>query len=54
MGLLRPFDGNKCKVQLKLSLNRLQLVQQKKSAINQNMRREIGMLLKQGIQSSST
>ncbi|KAJ3367169.1 Vacuolar protein sorting-associated protein ist1 [Kappamyces sp. JEL0680] len=45
---MKSFDGNKCKVQLKLALNRLMLVQQKKTAINQNMRREIGMLLKAG------
>lgn len=48
MGLIRAFDSNKAKVQLKLSLNRLTLIQAKKNAINQNMRREIGLLLTAG------
>ena len=48
MGIIRNFDANKAKVQLKLSLNRLNLIQAKKNALNQNMRREIGQLLKAG------
>lgn len=48
MGIIRNFDANKAKVQLKLSLNRLTLIQAKKNALNQNMRREIGQLLKAG------
>ena len=42
------FDANKAKVQLKLSLNRLNLAQAKKNTLNQNMRRDIGLLLKAG------
>jgi vacuolar protein sorting-associated protein IST1 len=41
------FNPTKTKVQLKLALNRLQLLQQKKTALSQNTRREIGQLLKQ-------
>jgi vacuolar protein sorting-associated protein IST1 len=41
------FNPTKTKVQLKLALNRLSLLQQKKTVQNQNMRREIGQLLKQ-------
>ncbi len=42
------FNSNKLKVQLKLSLNRLQLLRQKKQVQIQNTRREIGQLLKDG------
>ena len=42
------FDATKTKVQLKLALNRLNLAQKKKAAINQNMRRDIAMLIKDG------
>lgn len=42
------FNPTKTKVQLKLALNRLALLQQKKTCQNQNMRREIGALLKAG------
>ncbi|KAI8902031.1 regulator of Vps4 activity in the MVB pathway-domain-containing protein, partial [Globomyces pollinis-pini] len=42
------FNPTKTKVQLKLSLNRLQLLQQKKTVQNQNIRREIGTLMKSG------
>lgn len=44
---LMGFNPTKTKVQLKLALNRLSLLQQKKTVQNQNMRREIGQLLKQ-------
>ncbi|KAJ3315918.1 Vacuolar protein sorting-associated protein ist1 [Boothiomyces sp. JEL0838] len=39
------FNPTKTKVQLKLALNRLQLVQQKKTALNQNARKEIATLI---------
>ena len=42
------FNENRCKVLLKLSLNRLKLAQQKKAALNQNQRREIADLIGQG------
>lgn len=42
------FDSNKTKVNLKLALNRLNLYQQKKAAINQGTRRDIAMLIKAG------
>jgi vacuolar protein sorting-associated protein IST1 len=38
-------NANKTKVQLKLAVNRLKLLQQKKTALNQNARREIAHLI---------
>lgn len=42
------FDGNKLKVQLKLAVNRLKMLQAKKRSISQNQRKEIATLLEAG------
>ncbi|KAJ3113554.1 Vacuolar protein sorting-associated protein ist1 [Physocladia obscura] len=42
------FNPTRTKVQIKLAINRLKLIQQKKTAFNQNARREIANLLEQG------
>jgi vacuolar protein sorting-associated protein IST1 len=42
----RAFNPTKTKVQLKLALNRLDLLQKKKTVLNQNARKEIAQLLK--------
>ena len=42
------FNENRCKVLLKLSLNRLKLAHHKKVALNMNQRREIAELISQG------
>eukprot|EP00842_Homolaphlyctis_polyrhiza_P002027 jgi/Hompol1/2825/HPOL_006210-RA len=47
------FNPVKTKVQLKLASNRLKLVQQKKTAINQNARKEIAALLERGKEESA-
>lgn len=43
-----PFNASRCKVQLKLGLNRLKLLQQKKSGMNAQQKREIANLLEKG------
>ncbi|KAI9364989.1 regulator of Vps4 activity in the MVB pathway-domain-containing protein [Zopfochytrium polystomum] len=42
------FNPQKCKIQLKLAISRLKLLQQKKTATNQAVRREIAQLLEKG------
>jgi len=47
------FNANKLKVQLKLAVNRLKLLQNKKNAINSQQRREIATLLEKGKEESA-
>jgi vacuolar protein sorting-associated protein IST1 len=47
------FNPTKTKVQLKLAVNRLKLLQQKKTAINQTARKDIADLLSKGKQESA-
>lgn len=47
------FDSNKLKVQLKLSINRLKMLQQKKHVLNLSQRREIATLLEKGKEESA-
>lgn len=47
------FNPTKTKVQLKLAVNRLKLLQQKKTAINQAARKDIADLLSKGKQESA-
>ncbi|KAJ3090882.1 hypothetical protein HK102_002384 [Quaeritorhiza haematococci] len=47
------FNANKTKVQLKLAVNRLKLLQQKKATINQSARKEIASLLEKGKEESA-
>ncbi|RCI06763.1 Vacuolar protein sorting-associated protein ist1 [Rhizopus stolonifer] len=42
------FNATRLKVQLKLSINRLKMLQAKKTSLNQQQRREIGTLLEKG------
>lgn len=42
------FNPNRLKVQLKLSINRLKMLQAKKASLNQHLRREIATLLDKG------
>ncbi|KAJ3278597.1 Vacuolar protein sorting-associated protein ist1, partial [Borealophlyctis nickersoniae] len=47
------FNPNRTKVQLKLAINRLKLLQQKKTQFNQASRKEIAMLLEKGKEDSA-
>ncbi|KAI9097283.1 hypothetical protein DFS34DRAFT_593953 [Phlyctochytrium arcticum] len=47
------FNPNRTKVQLKLAVNRLKLLQQKKTSLNQHARVEISQLLKKGKEESA-
>ncbi|KAL2911736.1 Vacuolar protein sorting-associated protein ist1 [Polyrhizophydium stewartii] len=47
------FNASKTKVQLKVAINRLRLVQQKKQSINQQARKEIADLLQKGKEDSA-
>ncbi|KAH9249237.1 hypothetical protein BASA81_013025 [Batrachochytrium salamandrivorans] len=47
------FNPNKTKVQLKVAVNRLRLVQQKKASINQQARKDIALLLEKGKEESA-
>lgn len=42
------FNVNKLKVQLKLAINRIKMLQAKKSSIQQHQRKEIAQLLEAG------
>lgn len=42
------YNPTRLKVQLKLSINRLKMLQAKKTSLNQQHRREIGLLLEKG------
>jgi vacuolar protein sorting-associated protein IST1 len=48
-----PFNVARTKVQLKLAVNRLKLLQAKKTAVNQQLRREIAQLLEQDKEASA-
>jgi vacuolar protein sorting-associated protein IST1 len=43
-----PFNENRLKVQLKLAINRLKMLQSKKQSINQQQRRELATLMENG------
>ncbi|KAJ1513060.1 hypothetical protein HMI55_005932 [Coelomomyces lativittatus] len=47
------FNPSKLKLQLKLAVNRLKLLQQKKAALNATQRREIANLLELGKEESA-
>ncbi|KNC99974.1 uncharacterized protein SPPG_05349 [Spizellomyces punctatus DAOM BR117] len=47
------FNANRAKVQLKLAINRLKLLQQKKTQLNQVARKEIAQLLEKGKEDSA-
>ena len=47
------FNSNKLKVQLKLAVNRLKMIQNKKASINAQQRKEIAMLLEKGKEESA-
>ena len=42
------FNPARLKVQLKLAINRLKMLQAKKTSLNQQLRREIGTLIEKG------
>jgi hypothetical protein len=47
------FNTNRLKVQLKLAVNRLKMLQAKKSSLNEQARREIAALLEKGKEESA-
>lgn len=47
------FNPNRLKVQLKLAINRLKMLQAKKSSLSQHQRREIATLLDKGKEESA-
>ncbi|KAL7752836.1 Vacuolar protein sorting-associated protein ist1 [Sorochytrium milnesiophthora] len=47
------YNANKLKVQLRLAVNRLKLIQQKKGSINASQRKELAQLLEQGKEESA-
>lgn len=51
--ILIMFNPTRLKVQLKLAINRLKMLQAKKTSLNQQNRREIGQLLEKGKEESA-
>jgi GTP cyclohydrolase I len=48
-----PFNAPRTKVQLKLAINRIKLLYAKKTAVNEQLRREIAQLLEQNKEASA-
>lgn len=53
LSLQQMYNPTRLKVQLKLSINRLKMLQAKKTSLNQQNRREIGTLLEKGKEESA-